>query len=377
MPSIITIEKNLMLYAELGNRTAFLNTLKSITAAQLPTIDPFATGKILYNLWNSAGYNIPGMPTPEVTATMVRDFMSKVGAYVRVDDIGENMEKFVQLRNWGALDALTDYLSPAQKEQFAHDRMDFRLTGTLGKILYDAGQVTYSEYPEYEAAVRDFMTKFGKYVSNDGISQALHFAVDSNVHLTNAILDYTALSRIDAATRLELKNQGYSLKTDGADTVTGTSGYDNISGMGGNDTIRGGGGHDVLFGNAGNDMLYGDAGNDWLVGGIGADRLTGGTGMDFFFFDNLTGVDTITDFNKSQDYIDLSGLLDNTFDPVTDAIANFVRTTSVTSNGVTQTHLSVDVDGAGGSAGFVNVAVINGSVDAKALYDSGHLLVEI
>jgi Ca2+-binding RTX toxin-like protein len=99
---------------------------------------------------------------------------------------------------------------------------------------------------------------------------------------------------------------------DGDDLVWGGIGNDVLKGEGGNDTLWGGDGNDTLSGGDGNDILYGDAGNDILEGGAGSDTLTGGAGNDIFRFRigdvGGTAIDTITDFTKGQDKIDLSAL---------------------------------------------------------------------
>ncbi len=99
---------------------------------------------------------------------------------------------------------------------------------------------------------------------------------------------------------------------DGDDLVWGGIGDDGIKGDDGNDTLWGGDGNDTLVGGDGNDILYGDAGNDILQGGAGSDTLTGGAGNDIFRFRigdvGGTAIDTITDFTKGQDKIDLSAL---------------------------------------------------------------------
>jgi len=127
--------------------------------------------------------------------------------------------------------------------------------------------------------------------------------------------------------------------TDEADTIRGGGGDDTLNGLGdddniiggaGNDVLRGGAGDDILEGRTGSDRLLGGAGNDVLSGGQGRDRLnggagndtlTGGAGIDFFIFNtNQTfdtddvGVDTITDYDTTKDFI----LLDlDTFDVIT------------------------------------------------------------
>lgn len=64
---------------------------------------------------------------------------------------------------------------------------------------------------------------------------------------------------------------------------------------------------DVLMGEAGNDTLIGNAGDDLIFAGEGRDTLTGGAGADIFAFDADRIPDLITDFEKGEDKIDLSG----------------------------------------------------------------------
>ena len=77
----------------------------------------------------------------------------------------------------------------------------------------------------------------------------------------------------------------------------------------------------TLFGNAGNDIISGGAGNDVLIGGAGNDTLTGGTGIDRMIFEEVGAAnqDTINAYlgtGADRDIIDLSGLLDATFNGV-------------------------------------------------------------
>ncbi|CAH1521365.1 VWFA domain-containing protein [Vibrio owensii] len=72
---------------------------------------------------------------------------------------------------------------------------------------------------------------------------------------------------------------------------------------------------DTLYGQQGDDILFGHGGNDILVGGEGDDILIGGSGEDTFkFIDDGSGIrdgeiDTIKDFTKGEDKIDISDLL--------------------------------------------------------------------
>lgn len=137
---------------------------------------------------------------------------------------------------------------------------------------------------------------------------------------------------------------------EGNDTLNGENGNDSLNGGRGNDSLNGGSGSDTLFGEIGNDSLDGGAGSDTLTGGTGSDtlrggsendvllgvfpnsplppgfgeidNLTGGTGADRFLLGNATtafyddsntttpglgDLAIITDFNPSQDRIELKG----------------------------------------------------------------------
>ncbi len=129
-------------------------------------------------------------------------------------------------------------------------------------------------------------------------------------------------------------------------------------------------GNDTLYGGAGNDTLYGEAGDDILAGGAGNDTLYGGSGADTFVFDSLVGKDTVKDFQKGQDRLDISDILDG-YD-ASDNLADFVKFAISGSN----TDIKVNVDGVGND--FVTIATIAGvkitdSVDTLAA--NGTLLV--
>ncbi len=129
----------------------------------------------------------------------------------------------------------------------------------------------------------------------------------------------------------------------GTDEVYGGAGQDYLEGNGdndilfgdsGDDTIYGdnnrlskntGGrteGHDQLFGGSGNDTMNGQGGNDYLDGGRGRDALTGGSGADTFYFAGadynasmflIPQMDTITDYERGIDKIDLRTVMDLTY----------------------------------------------------------------
>jgi Ca2+-binding RTX toxin-like protein len=163
----------------------------------------------------------------------------------------------------------------------------------------------------------------------------------------------------------------------GDDVVFGGQGNDRIGGMAGRDVVMAGAGDDfiawndptgdVVFGGRGNDTilggdiaadeihggagddliqafatspesatasdtLFGDAGDDTVIGGNAADTIEGGRGDDFLtgnggadvfiFRDNRTGEDVITDFDPSEDVVQLVG-----FDEDFDSLAALSATT--------------------------------------------------
>ncbi|MGO4524986.1 M10 family metallopeptidase [Microvirga sp. 2MCAF35] len=101
------------------------------------------------------------------------------------------------------------------------------------------------------------------------------------------------------------------------DVIKGNEIANTLRGNGGNDKLYGLSGNDALFGGSGNDRLDGGAGNDKLYGQAGKDVLIGGSGADTFIFQSLndsrgSSFDTIQDFRRGSDKIDLRGIDANT-----------------------------------------------------------------
>jgi len=89
----------------------------------------------------------------------------------------------------------------------------------------------------------------------------------------------------------------------GNDTVIGSTISELILGNDGQDSISSGEGNDTLFGGKGNDQLSGGAGDDFLSGDRDIDTLTGGQGSDTFALSTGGGLDIITDFDNTTDFI--------------------------------------------------------------------------
>lgn len=163
---------------------------------------------------------------------------------------------------------------------------------------------------------------------------------------------------------------------DGADSISGLAGNDHLIGGDGNDTLNGGDGNDILEGGLGNDTLWGGDGDDVLMGYGGSDALWGEDGADVFGFlaeDVGNGVDTLHDFDISEeDVIDISDILTG-YDPMVDALADFVQFTNAGSHA----NLSVDIDGAGTTYGWTHIATVynHNDLDPTTLVSNGNLVV--
>ena len=174
--------------------------------------------------------------------------------------------------------------------------------------------------------------------------------------------------------------------TSSNDVVAGNSSDNTLIGYAGNDTMTGGAGHDAMHGGAGNDtlegedgddLLYGGDGDDTLYGGAGLDTMHGGAGADTFVFETasaFSNVDVIRDFSTSDnDVIDLIDILGTVYDPLNDAIADFVQFTE--SGG--STFVEVDRDGTGSTYSFAQIAKLDGVTGLAApdvLESNGHLI---
>lgn len=93
----------------------------------------------------------------------------------------------------------------------------------------------------------------------------------------------------------------------------GGSGNDTLIGNVGANKLQGGAGNDVLYGREGSDALIGGTGGDKLLGQSGADALTGSSGADTFIFSSVKDSsklarDTIVDFKRGEDHIDLRSI---------------------------------------------------------------------
>ncbi|MCW8883902.1 MAG: type I secretion C-terminal target domain-containing protein, partial [Motiliproteus sp.] len=101
------------------------------------------------------------------------------------------------------------------------------------------------------------------------------------------------------------------------------------------------------------------SGNDQIVGGDGNDILTGGSGQDLFIWkDGDSGADSITDFNLTDDALDLSDLLQG------ENSANLDSYLNVSLNADGDTQIDVTPTGSGG----VTQSIVLEGVDLTTEY---------
>ncbi len=139
------------------------------------------------------------------------------------------------------------------------------------------------------------------------------------------------------------------------EAVVGSSYNDTIRGGSGNDFLRGGDGDDIIGGGAGRDLLHGDGGADMFV----------------FTDFNLYNHDVVRDFDASEgDTLNISDLLSG-YDPLDDAIADFVRLVDAGGNTEVQINSNGCICGS-----FKTAFAIEGGISdtVSDLVDSGTLI---
>ena len=203
-------------------------------------------------------------------------------------------------------------------DRLAGDRGNDRLEGRGGNDRLDGREG--DDRLEGEAGADVLIGGLGEdtaaYRNSDaGVTVRLHTASARGGHAEG---DTFGTVLIDGETLPDIEHllgSGHNdvLAGDGRDNrLDGGPGNDTLYGgpLGGDDTLLGGTGDDKLYGGQGNDTLTSGPGNDQLRGGPDDDRLNGGEGDDAFVFAPGRGDDTILDFGRGGDTIDLTAFAD-------------------------------------------------------------------
>lgn len=177
------------------------------------------------------------------------------------------------------------------------DSLDTRFSGIVHLETIESGGITYV----VAAGSDDGFSLFrfrpdGKLLHLGSYADTAQTVLDNPAALALAVDQGALHIAVASATEAGISHFSYDLSRQGG-TLSGGAGADAISGTGLDDMILGAGGDDVLSGKAGNDVL---------VDGAGSDLLTGGAGQDLFIFQADGEIDTITDFERGVDQLDLS-----------------------------------------------------------------------
>ena len=149
--------------------------------------------------------------------------------------------------------------------------------------------------------------------SDDGFS-LFRLLPDGRLHQLATIAD-TALTTLNNVTAISMSQNGSSLDIFLASSnETGLTRFSwdlstlgsKIIGTSAPDTLAGTGGDDVILAGSGNDIINGGAGADILQDGAGSDVMNGGGGADTFMLVPDGQDDTIQDFQRGVDALDLS-----------------------------------------------------------------------
>ncbi|MDX2211883.1 MAG: DUF3616 domain-containing protein [Oculatellaceae cyanobacterium bins.114] len=204
--------------------------------------------------------------------------------------------------------------------------------------------------------------------------------LDNDTYIVNSSSDRTTenfnegTDLVQSSVSWTLGNNVENLTLTGTSSINGTgNSLDNIIiGNSRRNVLSGRDGNDTLIGGSGDDELIGGSGNDILIGGSGNDTATGNSGNDTFVYTAFGDrTDRITDFNTTQDTLDLSALLDSLpyagSTPTTDGFLRFTRSGS-------STLVQIDQNGLTGGASFSTLVTLN-NVNPSNLVVGGNVLV--
>ncbi|MBX9256369.1 putative Ig domain-containing protein, partial [Desmonostoc muscorum CCALA 125] len=259
--------------------------------------------------------NLTGTPNPDtLTGTASNNIIDGKASNDTLTG-GGGQDKFI-IRAGDGIDTITDFggvgtgSNPTAAVIANVDTLQFSGTALTAKNLQLTQnvtnlEVTFEDVANTKVILQNFQLQNLDNLPASGTRPALaNILFDGQTSPTDSfdVIDAnanpTSIFATNTVTFLNDLNNNISGFDNSADVINGQGGNDKIDGKSGNDHLRGGAGNDTLIGGAGNDTLVGGAGNDVLTGGTGADRFLYNTSA--AFNGSAIGVDTITDFNRSQ-----------------------------------------------------------------------------
>ncbi len=254
-----------------------------------------------------------------------------------------------------------------------------QLDASTANIITDVEGATV-EIPEAWLLYSDVRPEHSELMRVTGATHengSLSIIAENNADFSYAITDGKGVSETHVAVNI-----------DGSGSRTLAGGIDNniiISKNASTIVFHGYDGDDVIAGNDGFNIIYGGAGNDLLIGGNGDDYLYGDTGSGddsgsdtFLWQQGETGLDTIYGFDKNQDILDLSDLLQGEDINNLDNYLDFKF-----ENGSTLIEIDIDGDGSGPDQTIVlngvdlklNNSLSDEQVIQNLLNDDGHTVL--
>ncbi len=133
-------------------------------------------------------FSAPDHLSNDETATVLRDFMSKLGQLAEPADIGFALKMLADDANFKAIDALTDFLTSHQKFNIPVESVGH----TISRIAeYTFAAPDHLSNDETARVLRDFMSKLGQLAEPADIGFAMTMLVDdANFKALDALTDF-------------------------------------------------------------------------------------------------------------------------------------------------------------------------------------------
>ena len=210
----------------------------------------------------------------------------------------------------------------------------------------------------------------------------VHYSSTDQIIVVGGTLDYSTGFALGSLTGITFDDTAHTtVDLTGSLNQTAISDSQSIYGSGHGDTMTALGDGDTLNGIAGNNTMIGHtsgttyflagSGDDVMVGMGGTNYMTAGSGTDTVKIDDASSSTYVSSFGTG-DKLDFADILTPVYDPVHDALGNFVQ--EATSGG--NTTFSVDTTGtATFTAPLVTLSGVTGLDDVATLVANGHLIV--
>ena len=301
-----------------------------------------------------------------------------------VNNLDDQAETLVNPEHWSG--TISNLMSYSDNVPMSDQKLEI-IKSLIDDIMSNLADNTLAEISDLVDMT--WISQDFEYIAQYGLEFGQEDLMDAVLnHFSNVDLQQLDIAGIESHGTVDIGTNGSDYMTalptgveaafglDGSDFIYGNTGDNKLFGGDGNDyvfdfaggenEIHGGNGNDYLYDSIGGE-LFGGAGDDVLYIGSGDNVMAGGEGTDTYLvfgtvsqFSGNTNV--ITDFSTTEgDNLDLNWILSSGYDPVQDAIEDFII---LTDNG-TDTLVSVDVDGTGAGQVAHDLVLLEGVTGAS------------